>query len=119
MRRVYCSSEDARQTFDAFARLEPRLRPLWALCQNAAPAVDASDDDGELDAFDDDDVETSDWCAEDYFLQHVKAKLLPLVGAYRPGDPDELHSPEAYEAVYDLLINWALNRSCTCCAKAA
>jgi hypothetical protein len=56
------------------------------------------------------------WCAEQFFLEHVKSRLLVLAGSYRPGPKHELHSSEAYEAIYDLLLNWALNRPCPCCA---
>jgi hypothetical protein len=39
-----------------------------------------------------------------------------LVGAYRPGPPHKLHSIEAYDTVYELLIQWALHRPCACCS---
>jgi hypothetical protein len=55
------------------------------------------------------------WCAEDFFHRHVKPKLRHLAGTHRPGEPHDLDSVAAYEALYDLLINWALKRSCDCC----
>ena len=124
MRRVYRSIDDAWRAFDAYARIEPRLRPLWDLCRCASPPVRATefvDDVYDADPFEVDvlaaDKPDDGWCAEDYFLHHVKSKLLLLVGSYRPGGPHELQSTEAYETIYDLLINWALNRPCACCAE--
>jgi hypothetical protein len=112
---------EARSEFDAFVRLEPRLDVLWELCEAAAPPSRQSelvDDAYDLDPFESDPVEVSSddgWCAEDFFLHHVKSRLMLLVGAYRPGPPHELHSSHAYDTVYDLLIQWALHRPCACC----
>lgn len=121
--RYYRSLEEARQAFDAYARLEPRLRPLWELCRRAAPPVREPEDVADVydvDPFDVDVVAagTPDdgWCAEQFFHDHVKSRLLVLAGAYRPGERHELHGTEAFEALYDLLLNWALDRRCACCA---
>ena len=110
--------EAAKRAFDAYARVEPQLEALWDLCRRAAPPVEIVDDD-ETDPFEID-VFAADrfgdgWCAEDYFSEHVKPKLSRLAGAYRPGDPHELHSATAYDEIYDLLINRALVRTCRCC----
>ncbi len=124
----YGSIDDAKRAFEAYVRIEPQLEPLWALCEHAAPPVRGrevadADDAYDVDAFDIDvvaaDQPDDGWCAEDYFLQHVKPQLVALVGAVRVGGPDELQSVEAYTAVYDLLINWALDRTCACCAEPA
>lgn len=124
MRRVYGSIDEARRAFDAYARIEPRLRPLWDLCRRAVPPVRETefvDDVYSVDPFENDVLATDKpedgSCAEDYFLQHVKPKLLLLVGSHRPGGPHELHGTDAYDTIYDLLINWALNRPCACCAE--
>jgi hypothetical protein len=114
------SLAEARSEFDAFVRLEPRLDVLWELCEAAAPPSrvgEPIDDVYDTDPFESDPVERSDegWCAEDFFLHHVKSRLMLLVGAYRPGPPHELHSSHAYDTVYDLLIQWALHRPCACC----
>ena len=123
MLRLYASQDDARRAFDAFARLEPALNSLWELCRFAAPPtrrVEPIDDAYDADPFEVDalaaDSPDDGWCAEDYFLHNVKSKLLVLVGAYRVRGPAELQTTGAYEAVYDLLINWALGRPCACCA---
>jgi hypothetical protein len=123
MRRLYASIDDAWQAFHAFARLEPQLRALWGLCCRAAPPaqrVEPVDDAYDVDPFEVDplaaDHPDDGWCAEDYFLHDVKSKLLVLVGVHRVRGPDELQTTEAYETVYDLLINWALNRLCVCCS---
>ena len=115
---------EAWQAFDAYARIEPRLRPLWDLCLRVErPAWTRDDAD---DVFDEDPFELDaiadgkpddGWCAEHFLLEHVKPKLVLLAGLHRPGDPHELHSREAYDALYDLLLNWALNRPCSCCAE--
>jgi hypothetical protein len=124
MLRVYRSIDEAWQAFAVYARREPRLWPLWDLCRRAAPPVreTAFVDDVYADDPLENDLLATDkpddgWCAEDYFLRHVKSKLLLLVGMYGPGEVHELYSREAYETIYDLLINWALNRSCVCCAE--
>jgi predicted nucleic acid-binding Zn ribbon protein len=111
---VYRTAAEARQAFDAYARLEPSLRALWEQCTSAAaPARDKEIE--EIDPFEVDAVITSkpdeEWSPEDYFSQHVKSKLLPLVGAHRVEGPPELQSTDAYEAIYDLLITWALSRT--------
>lgn len=117
------SLAEARTKFDTFARLDARLSSLWELCERAAPPTyepELGDDVFDADPFEVDplaaDRPGDGWCAEDYFLHHVKSRLMLLVGAYRLGPPHELHRIEAYDTVYDLLINWALNRPCACCA---
>jgi hypothetical protein len=117
------STDDAKRAFDMFARLDPRLDDLWEICERAAPPsrqTEPLEDAYDSDPFETDPVERSDdgWCAEDYFLHHVKSRLMLLVGAYRPGPPHELHSTHAYDTVYDLLIHWALYRPCACCSGA-
>jgi hypothetical protein len=70
----------------------------------------------------DDDLELLDgdpdegWCAEDFFHDHVKSDLLLLAGLHRPGAPHALHSHAAFEEIYELLLDWALRRTCACCA---
>jgi hypothetical protein len=122
MRRLYGSVDDARRAFDEYARIEPELTPLWDLCERAAPPVRATDDDDDVnDPFDVDVIATDrsydGWCAEDFFGEHVKSRLLLLAGVYRSGDPEALRSSDAYDALYDLLVNWALNRPCACCSN--
>ncbi len=114
---------EARTEFEAFARLDPRLGSLWELCERARPPSRERergpiDDVFDTDPFEHDPVERSDdgWCAEDFFLHHVKSRLMLLVGAYRPGPPHQLHRTDAYDTVYDLLIHLALHRPCACCA---
>lgn len=109
---MYPSLEAARIEFDRYARIEPRLAPLWQLCRAAAAPVREDDDDADDPAALPDDG----WCAEDYFHDAVKSKLLLLVGGYLSAGPAELQSSTAYDTVYDLLINWALHRPCACCA---
>jgi hypothetical protein len=123
MQRFYASVDDAWQAFNAFARLEPQLRALWRLCRRSGPpaqGVEPIDDAYDADPFEVDLLAADDpddgWCAEDYFLHNVKSKLLALVGVHRVRGPHELQSTDAYETVYDLLINWALDRPCACCA---
>ena len=120
MRYVYPSFQEAARTFEAYAAIEPKLQALWDLCRDAAPPTWAADDD---DDGVDDGVEAGDayppddgWCAEDFFLQHVKSPLLLLAGMHRPSDLRELQTSKTYETLYDLLLNWALVRSCACCA---
>lgn len=121
--RTYRSIDDAWRVFDNYARTEPRLRPLWDLCRRAAPPVrlpEYVDDVYDFDPFEIDplaaDNPLAGWCAEDYFREHVKSKLLLLTGQHRPGPLHELHGREAFEEIYDLLLNWALNRPCSCCS---
>lgn len=123
MPRTYRSIDEAWRAFDFYARMEPRLRPLWDLCQRAEPPVREAenvDDVYDADPFEIDplaaDKPDDGWCAEDFFLKHVKSRLLLLVGWHRSAGPPELRTPGAYEAIYDLLINWALHRPCACCA---
>jgi hypothetical protein len=123
MRRLYASLDQAREAFEAYARLEPQLRMLWDLCRRAvppAPSVEPLDDSYDVDPFEVDDLAEHGGddgrCAEDYFLRAIKSKLMVLVGGYRVRGPRELQSTEAYDAVYDLLLNWALARRCACCA---
>src|SRR4051812_32608848 len=122
--RLYPSIDDARRAFDRYAESDPRLLPLWDLCRQAAPPS-LDDDDDNADAYDSDPFELDpvtppelhdDWCAEDFFLDHVKSRLLLLVGSHRPGADHPLHSHEAFEEVYDLLLTWALPRTCACCS---
>lgn len=124
MAGTYRSLQDACRDFDAYVLVEPRLRSLWDLCRGAAPpprAPEHMDDVYDRDPFEVDPATPgqtdSSWCAEDYFLEQVKPRLLLLVGAHREGNADELHSREAYDKLYDLLLNWALNRPCACCAQ--
>jgi hypothetical protein len=124
MWRVYRSFDEARRAFDVYARIEPQLRALWDLCRRATPPVrvpELVDDVYDVDQFEVDvlaaDKPDDGWCAEDYFLHHVKSRLLLLVGSLRGSGPHELQSTDSYETIYDLLINWALNRSCACCAE--
>lgn len=122
MLREFPSLDIARRTFDAYARLDPRLMPLWNLCRRAAPPVPANDED--IDPFDVD-VFTIDilaagkphdgWCAEDFFFQNVKQKLETLVGMHRQEDPPELRQERAYHEVYSALFYHALHRPCACC----
>lgn len=125
MDRLYRSLEEARQAFDAYARIEPRLDELWQQCRDAAPPVNTSDDDDVFDV-DDFDVDVAatglpddGWCAEDFFFDHVKSELMLLVGVYRRTGPAELQTTKAYDAVYRLLLEWALHRPCACCAAGA
>lgn len=120
--RFYASIEDARRAFEPFARVEPKLWTLWELCRRAAPPshrTAPSDDAYDADPFELDVVEADPpddgWCAEDYFLYNVKSKLLVLVGVHRGEGPRELQTSDAYDVVYDLLLNWALTRACACC----
>ena len=121
--RIYASIDDARQAFEPFARLEPKLWTLWDLCRSAAPPrrIEPLDDAYDVDPFEVDvlasDKPDDGWCAEDYFLHNVKSRLLVLVGVYRTHDPEELQTSKAYETVYDILLNWALARPCACCAE--
>jgi hypothetical protein len=124
MSGAYRSIDEASRAFDAYARIEPRLRPLWELCRRAAPPLrdlEHGHDAYDVDPFEGDvpaaDKPSDGWCAEDYFLEHVKPKLLLVVGSHRTAEPDELHGREAYDTIYDLLINWALDRPCECCAE--
>jgi hypothetical protein len=122
---VIRSIEEARSRFDEYVRLEPQLEVLWDLCRRASPPSYAREDvdDAVVDPFERDELASGrpddGWCAEDYFLFHIKSKLLALVGNLRSKGPRELQSSEAYETVYDLLINWALSRSCACCIELA
>ncbi|MDX2089761.1 MAG: hypothetical protein SFX73_18035 [Kofleriaceae bacterium] len=117
---MHRSVSEARQAFDAYVRLEPRLAALWEACEDAAPPGPADDGD-EIDPYELDgegaDAAEVAWCAEEYFLHHVKSKLIALVGTHRIRGPRELQSNAAYETIYDLLINWALNRACPCCSE--
>jgi hypothetical protein len=122
--RIYVSIDDARQVFELFACLEPKLWTLWDLCRRAASPprrVEPLDDAYDVDPFEVDvlaaDKPADGWCAEDYFHHNVKSKLLVLVGGHRTRGPHELQTREAYETVYDILLNWALARPCACCAE--
>ena len=48
--RTFASFDEAAQAFDAYARIEPRLVPLWDLCRNAQPE---GPEDADLDSIDD------------------------------------------------------------------
>jgi hypothetical protein len=114
------STEIARQVFDEYSFLDPRLRALWNLCSRAtspAPANDDNVDIGALDLFDVDAFSSCEdsWCAEDFFFEHVKPMLVQLVGWSRMDDPPELRSQNAYDAVYSALFFHALHRGCACC----
>ena len=120
----YDSLIDARQAFEPFARLEPKLWTLWDLCRDAAPPArrpEHVDDAFDVDPFEIDplavDKPDDGWCAEDYFHDHVKSKLLVLVGVHRTREPQELATSKAYVTVYDILLDWALARPCACCAE--
>ena len=122
--RKYPSLDAARRAFDEYAAAEPRLTTLWDMCRRAAPpahANDGVDDAYDVDVFDVDDVSTAKpddgWCAEDLFFEHVKSRLMLLVGVYRPSGPDELRTTRAYDTVYAALLDWALHRPCACCAE--
>jgi hypothetical protein len=117
--------EVACREFDALAELEPQLRRLWMLCQCASAPVAANDqaeDPYDLDLFDSDaltnEVPADSWCAELYFLQHIKPQLVALVGWGRVDGAPELRTGDAYDIAYSALFFHALNRSCVCCAAA-
>lgn len=111
------SLEAAQHAFERYASADRRLLPLWDLCRQAAPPTHEPDDG---DPFEIDplaaDKPDDGWCAELFFHEHVKSKLMLLVGERRQDPPHELHTPQAFEEVYDLLLNWALHRPCSCCA---
>lgn len=120
--RIHRSIDEAWLAFDRYAQTDRRLRPLWDLCRRAAPPVRAPDDVDDIYDFDPFEIDPlaadnpdDGWCAEDYFRDHVKSKLLLLTGLHRLGPPHVLHSREAFEEIYDLLLSWALNRPCSCC----
>ncbi len=119
MARRLRSIDEARHSFDAYAALEPRLDRLWHLCRDAAPParsdVDDDTDPYAIDVFAADRPDDG-WCAEHYFFEHVKSRLMLLVGTYRRQGPTELQTTKAYDAVYTLLLESALNRCCSCCA---
>lgn len=121
MTREFRSTDEARRAFDAYVRIEPQLAPLWDLCRRAAPPCELEDDDYETDPFEVDALASNKpadgWCAEDYFLEHVKPELLHLVGSYRLGELHELHGSGTYETLYHLLLDWALDRQCRCCVQ--
>lgn len=119
MARSFRSLEHAHTVLDEYSRLDPEIDRLWYLCRSAAPPRRGAH--GE-DAFDFDsftaDTKWSDegWCAEDFFFQNVKSRLMLLVGGYRRKGPPELQTQEAYETVYELLL-YALARPCSCCRE--
>jgi hypothetical protein len=113
--RFYASMEDARRAFEPYAVLEPELWSLWDLCCRAAPPPrpEPPRNDG-YDFFDPFEIDPlavdkpeEGWCAEDYFRQHVKSRLVDLVGIDRRREPHHLETHESYDIVHDLLINWA------------
>jgi len=116
----YRSVDEALAAFDRYVRIEPRLAPLWDLCGQVAPPSRSAEVDEDADPFQLDPLAAVNpddgWCAEDWFRDHVKSRLLLLAGDYRPGAQPELHSREAFEDIYGLLLDWALYRPCTCCA---
>jgi hypothetical protein len=108
------------------AELEPQLRRLWSLCQCAtAPAAanDEARDPYDVDLFDHDEVTVdareASWCAELYFLQHIKPQIAALVGWGRVDGPPELRGEDAYDTAYSALFFHALNRRCDCCREPA
>lgn len=124
MRSRYRSAIEARERFDECARLDARLTPLWPLCERAArpePEPEVDEDVYDVDPYEADGLaaETAydGWCAEDHFFQYVKPTLMRLVGEQRLDGPSELQGRDAYDAIYDALINWALHRSCACCVE--
>jgi hypothetical protein len=125
MTRVFRSFEEARRSFEMYARLDPELRALWDDCVHAGPPSlgraesDDLDDPYDTDAFLVDPLADIGWCAEDFFLEQVKPLLVELVGAHRSTGPAELQTVEAYLATYRALLDWALARSCACCVERA
>ena len=123
MRNRFRSFDEAKSTFDEYALAEPRLKPLWTMCQYAAPEP-AND---EVDAFD---VDLDDcdplgssqngWCAELWFLTAIQPAFRELVGWERKEDePPHLRTTKAYEDVYAALLFFALNVTCSCCRNRA
>jgi len=117
----YRSVDEALAAFDRYVQIEPRLGPLWDLCgQVVPPSRSAGGENDDADPFQIDPLAAVNpddgWCAEDWFRDHVKSRLLLLTGDYRPGPLHELHSREAFEDIYSLLLDWALYRPCSCCA---
>lgn len=122
MRRRCTSLDEARRVFEEYVRLEPRLKHLWDMCRCAAPPEEQAAETDDVFATDPHErdaaafIEPGDsWSAEDHFLQQVKPRLLRLVGTHRPGKPHALHSREAYEDVYDVLLYWALDERVAIC----
>lgn len=122
--RIYGSIDEALLAFDRYVQIEPRLGQLWDLCRQAAPPArgsESTDDVYDSDPFESDPLAAVNpddgWCAEDWFRDHVKSRLLLLTGLYRSGPPHELHTREAFEEIYGLLLDWALHRPCSCCSK--
>ena len=107
----------ARLRFDECARLEPRLTALWTACAEVAqPERVGLDDPFDFDPFAEEPLE-DDWCTEDHFFRYIKPQLLPLIGWQRRGDPAELQTSEAYDAVFTALFHVALHRTCDCCRE--
>jgi hypothetical protein len=126
MVQLFRSLEVARREFEALAELEPQLRRLWSLCQCATAPVAANDEAGDpydVDLFDHDDVAVDaredSWCAELYFLQHIKPQIAALVGWGRVDGPAELRGEDAYDTAYSALFFHALTRRCDCCREPA
>lgn len=114
---MFPSLAAARLRFDEFARLEPRLTALWTACTDVArPEPEDLDDPFDVDPYAEDQL-ADDWCTEDHFFRFIKPHLLPLIGWQRRGDPAELQTSEAYDAVYTALFHFALHRTCECCRE--
>ncbi len=112
---MFPSLAAARVRFDEFARLEPRLTALWSACAELArPEPEHLEDPFDFDPFVHDQL-ADDWCTEDHFFRFIKPQLLPLIGWQRRGDPAELQTSEAYDAVFTALFQFALDRTCNCC----
>jgi hypothetical protein len=112
MLRDFQSIDDARRVFDPYAAIEPRLNELWRMCRWATPP--RRDVENDFDDVDTDGGVDKSWCAEVYFFQEVKPRLMLLVGWYRTREPDVLKSATAYDDVYAALF-YALQRNCACC----
>ncbi|HTR51847.1 MAG TPA: hypothetical protein VMJ10_14125 [Kofleriaceae bacterium] len=115
-RAMYRTMDEARRAFARYASLDPRLEKLWHECYWASPTrgPEANADDVGDDSNHD---PAAGWCAEDYFFREVKPKMVALVGWNRSADPPELRTSTAYEAVYMALFQFALSRTCACCAE--
>jgi hypothetical protein len=108
---MYRSLEEARRAFDRYAALDPRLDKLWRLCRWATPPRREYVDD------EDSPDPSEGWCSETYFFREVKPQMAALVGWNRRADPPELRTSVAYDAVYMALFDFALARTCACCAE--
>ena len=82
----------------------------------AAVTDDVIEDAFDVDAFDADAVAIG-WCAERWFLEHIKPEFELLVGWQRNEGPPELCEARAYDDVYAALFLFALDRNCACCQR--